>query len=314
MKRFLVAAFVLSSILPVASANEFTLGLVPNDTIMLASDQYYRMECINYYLKDSSGNRLQSQAGNYGTADVYGKYYAYELPQFATAGLTVPIPVGGYDHLTVQNFISHAVTDLATACSVKLATTQAWGGHQLDIANYGVYQFVGSASMNLHVLGSAFFHPDHFLANTVYSGTISQGTDQWYWQYSPEHNEVDYAYGSTPYIGSSTWFPQFMQPIPDMTWEGSRYSNRYVINDTSPELTMTQDEADWLYSGQNTIEGGLIEPATYPITRLGIHHFGVRGLSWASLKFTSNTATQCVIIRLNRDIISNTVDRGVSYP
>lgn len=71
-----------------------------------------------------------------------------------------------------------------------------------------------------------------------------------------------------------------MSQIPSMDWEGSRYSS-----------------------------ASYAAPATYPITQLGVYHYGVRGLNKVMLFFeplisspVCDFPTPCVVIRLNRDV------------
>ena len=278
-----------------------TLGFIPYDTISDASDAYYRMYPMNYEVKDLSGNRL-SPTQYKGTSDKWGKYYIFQIPEACANSWTLPLPVAAYDHMTVQTFVCNAIRPGATPGSTYGADPNYVTG---DADTYGIYRMVGDASGAYTVWGSAMYHPDHFLAKCTASDVLE-------------------AVATAKY---KTHLDHFMAPIPDLTWEGSRYASSLAVLSASASIHEMTDNAspysttEWLLNREYTLThtAGYIEPASYPIYRLGVHHFGIRGQMWATLNFNDNSATKCVVIRLNRDLVSDTMtptarDAGVTYP
>lgn len=314
-RRLLIAVAFVALLVPMGVAQPYKFGAIP--TTESQYDALKRLYPANYDIEvtDTGGVAQRwSTTDNIGvwdgalaldssyTPSMEGKTFAFQIAaasatSAASPVITVPMPVAGYEFMTIQNFICNAYNHNATAGSASSATTPGAGidsgkGYVNNNGKYyGFYQMVGAASSSFYVRGTVFAESDHILRGL--GGSISSyGSDA-------------VSSASTTIHGATLQNSWMMTPIPDMTWEGSRYANRYIVFATGgASKTITK----------NTVEGGLIEPATYPITRLGIHHYGVRGLRLVDLKVEGNSATQCLLVRLNRSLRSDTSTRGVRWP
>jgi len=299
----LIPAAVMLSLVPSdAWARTDQLGMIYWKNAAVG-DVYGRIYPVNYEtrLTNTSGSRFrfsstnnwgnwdsdaEVEAGMRGTSSNQGVTFIYQINAAsgtstaypptkagftafcATPVVTMPFNLAGFDDMTVQVFTCNAVTSSATPGSNSAGT--------MSPALGPIYNMVGSCSSSIVPRGTAFPETDHVMYSQrpmpSPAGSSTNLTD----------------------VARTAW-SFMMAPIPDKTWQAGRHAMW-----SAPIPRPTTGDVSWQADRALQYTSGAIEPASYPITRCGIYHYDVSGLTWGDILVEGNSATQCIVVRLNR--------------